>query len=126
MPYKDKEKQKASRMRSYYKHREKELARQKEYDAIRNQTEERKEYLKEWAKNHPQYKSVASWKYRGMILKENECWDDIYDRYIKCEKCEFCNNVIKNSLDKHLDHDHTTGFIRGVLCRRCNVNNFLN
>ena len=63
---------------------------------------------------------IANWKFTGMILKEDEDWDSIYRKYIECKKCEQCNNVFKNSMDRHLDHCHTTGFIRNIVCRSCN------
>ncbi len=34
-------------------------------------------------------------------------------------KCAICGLTMKAS-DACLDHDHTTGFIRAVLCRNCN------
>ncbi len=126
MPYKDIEKKRASRMKSYYKNRDKELNRQKEYDKIRNQTDERKNYQKEYYETNPQSCKISSWKYQGMILKENEDWESIYIEYLITENCENCNCIltkdkVNTSTMKCLDHDHETGFIRGIICQSCNV-----
>jgi len=74
---------------------------------------------------YPHRKVIAQWKYRGMKLKPNEDWDSIYLYYITCEDCESCG--IELTDDKKitvtrrcLDHDHSTGFIRNVLCHSCN------
>jgi len=121
MPYKDINKRREARMKSYYKNREKELLKQKEYDKIRNKTEYRKEYLKEWKEENNFSVKISRWKNMGVILKDNEDWESIYVYYLSLNKCEECNSTFKNSLDKHLDHCHETGFIRNVLCRSCNL-----
>jgi len=33
-------------------------------------------------------------------------------------KCPVCGDVLKNG---HLDHDHRTGQLRGLLCKGCNI-----
>lgn len=35
-------------------------------------------------------------------------------------KCAVCGRVFRGKVVGCLDHDHSTGFIRGVLCRACN------
>lgn len=34
-------------------------------------------------------------------------------------KCACCGDELTN--DAHIDHNHETGFIRGILCRKCNL-----
>lgn len=35
-------------------------------------------------------------------------------------KCAICNKVPKENKRLHVDHDHNTGLVRGLLCFRCN------
>tara|TARA_R110002050_G_C8862945_1_gene507575 strand:- start:239 stop:724 length:486 start_codon:yes stop_codon:yes gene_type:complete len=59
---------------------------------------------------------MKSWRNRGII----NVTDTMYDRYINTHCCDVCKNEFKNSRDRCLDHDHTTGDFRQVLCRACN------
>jgi hypothetical protein len=34
--------------------------------------------------------------------------------------CAICKILFENPRTTHLDHDHTTGKIRGILCQKCN------
>jgi hypothetical protein len=36
------------------------------------------------------------------------------------DACEICSSPFKSHRDKHVDHCHSTGRVRGVLCRACN------
>jgi hypothetical protein len=35
--------------------------------------------------------------------------------------CQICSVTFEKDGDKHMDHDHETGEIRGMLCGKCNV-----
>lgn len=35
--------------------------------------------------------------------------------------CEICRKAFSSTTDQHIDHCHSTGVIRGVLCSGCNV-----
>ena len=93
----------------------------KEYE--KQYREKNRDKRKEYRQTEACKKSnkISKWKYIGIILKEDETWDSIYRKYIECENCEQCNKVFKNSKNKHLDHCHTTGYIRNIVCCRCNV-----
>ena len=62
-------------------------------------------------------RTCSSWKSQGLITDNI---DEIYDRYINSKNCECCGNEYKEYKDKHMDHCHTTGVFRNILCRRCN------
>ena len=90
--------------------------------------EKDKEYAKEYYKNYKKtdagkkISKIASWKHFGVI---NDDFSSLYEHYINCKNCEECNvelqtgNGVKNK--KCLDHDHTTGLFRNILCNSCNL-----
>ena len=61
---------------------------------------------------------VYSWKSQGII---EEDLSSVYDYYLKETNCMVCFEEFKNSIDKCLDHDHETGEIRYICCRKCNT-----
>lgn len=36
-------------------------------------------------------------------------------------KCKVCRVKFASESDGHIDHDHSTGRVRGILCRSCNL-----
>ena len=110
MPYKNIEDKRAWRMRSYYKNKEKEL-------------ERGKEYVKHY-KNTYQYKKtriISNWKHNGLIETDDYTYDELYEAYYYIIDCEACGKQFKNTKDRHMDHCHKTGIFRDVVCCRCNV-----
>lgn len=47
-----------------------------------------------------------------------EQWDDLYDSQLG--RCAICQLPLAET-KPHVDHDHATGQVRGILCSTCNV-----
>ena len=45
---------------------------------------------------------------------------DLFERKAKAI-CECCNKKITNKRKIHIDHNHQTGIVRGVVCASCNI-----
>jgi hypothetical protein len=65
---------------------------------------------------------ITNWKRLGVI---SENFNELYEKYINTNNCEECNVELIygmcGSNKKVLDHDHTTGKFRNILCHCCNV-----
>lgn len=93
-----------------------------EKDRLRKQSnkykEENIEYLRKRRINNIQAIKNNEWKKQG--IKWDSKYQDPYKMYLENDKCSLCNKEYKNNSDKHLDHDHLSGHIRGFVCRGCN------
>tara|TARA_R110001632_G_scaffold166865_1_gene285279 strand:+ start:58 stop:435 length:378 start_codon:yes stop_codon:yes gene_type:complete len=112
--------------KKYYKeNKEKIKERKKEfYKTNKEYTEQyyqdNKEKIKTQKKT-PQGKkssSIATWKKIG-VKHDDFC--SLYEYYLNCKDCEECGKEDIKGNNKHLDHDHTTGLFRNVLCNSCNI-----
>jgi len=75
-----------------------------------------------WETNH-QGLMIRTWKSRGLILREGETYKGIYSLYINtdfCNKCSVKFNNENHSQKRCMDHNHSTGYFRKVLCNSCN------
>lgn len=112
------------------RYREKNKEKIKEYR--QNNKEHTKEYQKEYYQNNneklkeynqsPQgikRRIISDWKRRGLI---HEDMDALYEIYINTERCDVCKKHFSNTYDRCMDHDHSNGLYRHILCRGCNTN----
>lgn len=104
----------------------------RDYESIvnkkRNQDPKRKEQMKEYLKKYKPNNigkiKEHSWRRQG--IDPNFKWEDYTEMFIKQEgKCLSCSkDILLNGTDKnqtaHVDHNHSTGKVRGLLCVECN------
>ena len=86
-------------------------------EAIRrgNNSEQRKM----WLKNYVILDHVKKNRRYDHVKREYGLTKDQYDAMLEKTEgnCEICSTPVK---EPHVDHDHTTGQIRGLLCFACN------
>ena len=102
-----------------------------------DQKEKRKLYMRIWRKNNPEkhrefsrnrYKKIGQTKeYKEHVRRRRIKWlyglsYEDYELMLKKSegKCLICKDVPKQRRLIHIDHDHSNGKVRGVLCSRCN------
>ena len=78
---------------------------------------------KNLSKRHKSHTKV-SWKRYGIKFNDEE-FEFLYGVYINTFECQLnihedCSGTFKNTFDRCLDHDHSTGLPRAICCRNCN------
>ena len=64
------------------------------------------------------YHAIYKWKMRGLICDD---YNALYETYIKTMECQHCQTEFTKNNKRCLDHDHTTGLFRKIVCHRCNA-----
>ena len=67
-------------------------------------------------------KTKSQWKRMGLNM---ENFEDIYKKVMNTTHCDFCNVLLEigkpSKYSRCMDHCHTTGEFRNVLCNICNI-----
>jgi len=87
------------------------------YMPYKNPEDARANYRK-WCKENPERRRVLRSRYVRKKLGLNPYEAEAV--YSSKDKCDICGKAV-DGRNKHLDHDHKTLVIRGVLCTQCNV-----
>lgn len=86
------------------------------------------EYNKEWQLKNPE-RARERWRIaekksrnlgRDRARKYGLTEDQLNLLLAKHSRCEICNRSF-DEIASHVDHDHATGIVRGVLCSNCNT-----
>tara|TARA_R110000824_G_scaffold182614_1_gene363592 strand:- start:153 stop:599 length:447 start_codon:yes stop_codon:yes gene_type:complete len=116
---KNKEKIKESQRLYRLKNKEK----RNEYDRLYHQKNKEKIRLNSLTDNGIKSRRIRNWKFNGLICEDI---DELYNTYCKTSFCDYCKvefskDKIRTSTTKCMDHDHSTGLFRNILCHSCNV-----
>ena len=116
----NKEKIKQQNKESYKKNKEKVNERSKKW--YEDNKEKHKYIMKEYRQTPIGIKitTINNWKTYGLKLF-GYTYDEVYEYYLNCNNCEICNKDISiGGHQKNMDHCHSTGIFRWVLCASCN------
>jgi hypothetical protein len=83
-----------------------------------NHKAKREKGAEHWESHRKTYRNGYYKRTYGITLKE---FEDILES--QNSSCAICNEGLDINLDSrkaHMDHNHTTGALRGILCARCN------
>ena len=69
--------------------------------------------------------TLSGWKYMGLIASKEEL-DRIYNLYLNQVFCNACDCVLtrnhdNSKTDANMDHDHSNGIFRHIICHGCNA-----
>jgi len=78
---------------------------------------------KEWNKNNKEKSKkstrISEWKKKGLIC---ENYDQVYELWLDSTHCDKCGCQYTKKNHKDMEHCHTTGAFRGIVCHKCNMN----
>lgn len=78
-------------------------------------------YMKAWRAKNRAHHDAYMWRYglrrrHGMTEQE---FDVLFER--QGGACVICSRAFKGTRGCHVDHNHETGHVRGLLCHGCNT-----
>ena len=102
----------------YLKNRESVLLKHKE--RYRKNPRKILDINKKW--NEKNKEKISRYQANWALIKRYNITTEILEDMLKAQnnKCAICGNVFKNRRDTHIDHNHNTKKVRGLLCQKCN------
>jgi hypothetical protein len=73
--------------------------------------------VKQWIENNPEQSKNT------ILLRKYGITSQIFDGMLddQCGRCAICGTHFESSKTTNIDHCHTTGKVRALLCRHCNL-----
>lgn len=100
-------------------------------NAYQKKREERIEYARIWAENNPEKRKAARLRHkernpeysRESILKRHGLTIEQFKKSLveQNNSCWICGDGFKSPQDAKMDHCHSSGRVRGILCSHCNT-----
>ena len=103
--YRLKNKERISKNQRRWKKENKELCRIKSIEWANTHKEQRKLTLRKFQLK--KFYGLSIDQFQKMLSNQNNC-------------CALCSNEFKSDSDTSVDHNHTTGNVRQLLCKKCN------
>ncbi len=121
--WREKNKEKIKQRNKEWRENNKEHKKQCQKEWYKINSEKHKHQMKEWRQTPDGKKSniISKWKQYGLKLF-GYTYDEVYEYYLDCDNCEVCNKDISmGGQQKNMDHCHSTGIFRWILCASCNT-----
>ena len=122
MPYADPEDERRWREANRDWHKTPERRKAQKADRSKLRTEALKN-LPDRYEYHYDNKKKSSMKWTWIKQKKNGLLASDFERtwsaYVEAETCEVCNISLKK-VKKNMDHCHKSGYMRFIVCQRCN------
>ena len=116
--YRDTHKDEIKEKKKRYYEENKDKIRERRQTLYENNKEQIQEQRKQYYKEHPE-KLIEGNLTR---IKRKYNLSDVQVKYLKeMKNCKICRNPFDNNRIKVVDHNHTTGDFRGVICKYCNI-----
>jgi hypothetical protein len=108
--------------KEYYQ-KNKEKLKQQFKDNYKKNKQRYKENSKKWKQNNKEKAkksdTISDWKQKGLICDN---YDQVYQLWLDSTHCDKCGCQYTNKNHKDMEHCHTTGAFRGIVCHKCNLN----
>lgn len=121
MPFKDPEAQRAYKRQYYQKHKERKRTLAKQWND--DNAERKKATARRWYENNKEISLERSRKTnlrRKYGLTPEEVEQKLKSQNNQCGICHITFDTTSKATSPHVDHDHTTGKVRSLLCDFCN------
>jgi len=106
--------------KEYYEKNKQKLKQKKKeyYEKNKQNLKQKKKEYRETNKGKKIIK-ISQWKSNGLI---SDNYDQVYQLWLDSTHCDKCGCQYTDKIPKDMEHCHTTGRFRAIVCHKCNMN----